>query len=80
LSDGLPYLRHIQPALQRLSEMFPGLRLKVAIRNGTGQPRQFRYRNHAAMGLGLDAGKMRLQNFAIHGRRHGRGRVRCRRK
>ena len=29
LSDGLPYLRHIQPALQRLTEMFPGLRLKV---------------------------------------------------
>src|SRR5438876_8665984 len=29
LSDGLPYLRHIQPALQRLSEMFPGLKLKV---------------------------------------------------
>src|SRR5438552_222127 len=29
LSDGLPYLRYIQPALQRLSEMFPGLKLKV---------------------------------------------------
>lgn len=29
LSDGLPYLRHIQPALHRLSEKFPGLRLKV---------------------------------------------------
>src|SRR5256714_4150542 len=29
LSDGLPYLRHIQPALQRLTEMFPGLKLKV---------------------------------------------------
>src|SRR5438270_95637 len=29
LSDGLPYLRHIQPALERLSEMFPGLKLKV---------------------------------------------------
>jgi glycosyltransferase involved in cell wall biosynthesis len=29
LSDGLPYLRHIQPALQRLGEMFPGLKLKV---------------------------------------------------
>ena len=29
LSDGLPYLRHIQPALQRLSERFPGLKLKV---------------------------------------------------
>lgn len=29
LSDGLPYLRHIQPALQRLSEMFPALKLKV---------------------------------------------------
>src|SRR5712691_4884495 len=29
LSDGLPYLRHIQPALQQLSERFPGLKLKV---------------------------------------------------
>jgi len=29
LSDGLPYLRHIQPALQRLSGRFPGLRLRV---------------------------------------------------
>lgn len=29
LSDGLPYLRHIQPALRRLTELFPGLRLKV---------------------------------------------------
>lgn len=29
LSDGLPYLRHIQPALQRLTELFPNLRLKV---------------------------------------------------
>src|SRR5712691_12153172 len=29
LSDGLPYLRHIQPALQRLTETFPGLKLKV---------------------------------------------------
>jgi glycosyltransferase involved in cell wall biosynthesis len=29
LSDGLPYLRYIQPALQRLSGMFPGLRLRV---------------------------------------------------
>jgi glycosyltransferase involved in cell wall biosynthesis len=29
LSDGLRYLRHIQPALRRLSEKFPGLRLKV---------------------------------------------------
>jgi len=29
LSDGLRYLRHIQPALKRLSEKFPGLRLKV---------------------------------------------------
>ncbi len=29
LSDGLPYLRYIQPALQRLSEKFPGLRLRV---------------------------------------------------
>ena len=29
LSDGLPYLRHIQPALERLSETFPGLKLKV---------------------------------------------------
>jgi glycosyltransferase involved in cell wall biosynthesis len=29
LSDGLRYLQFIQPALQRLSEMFPGLRLKV---------------------------------------------------
>src|SRR5581483_6703632 len=29
LSDGLPYLRHIQPALQRLTEMFPSLKLKV---------------------------------------------------
>ena len=29
LSDGLPYLRHIQPALERLSESFPGLKLKV---------------------------------------------------
>ncbi|MEY2439190.1 MAG: hypothetical protein QOI34_575 [Verrucomicrobiota bacterium] len=29
LSDGLAYLRHIQPALRRLSEDFPGLKLKV---------------------------------------------------
>ncbi len=29
LSDGLRYLRHIQPALRRLSEKFSGLRLKV---------------------------------------------------
>jgi glycosyltransferase involved in cell wall biosynthesis len=29
LSDGLPYLRHIQPALQELSRIFPGLKLKV---------------------------------------------------
>jgi glycosyltransferase involved in cell wall biosynthesis len=29
LSDGLPYLRHIQPALKRLSQKFPGLKLKV---------------------------------------------------
>jgi glycosyltransferase involved in cell wall biosynthesis len=29
LSDGLPYLRHIQPALERLTQRFPGLRLKV---------------------------------------------------
>ena len=29
LSDGLPYLQFIQPALQRLSERFPGLKLKV---------------------------------------------------
>jgi len=29
LSDGLPYLRHIQPALKRLTKLFPGLRLKV---------------------------------------------------
>src|SRR5437868_1502799 len=28
-SDGLPYLRHIRPALERLSETFPGLKLKV---------------------------------------------------
>src|SRR5436305_1223731 len=29
LSDGLPYLRHIHPALQQLSVRFPGLKLKV---------------------------------------------------
>lgn len=29
LSDGLPYLRHIQPALQRLTQRYPGLLLKV---------------------------------------------------
>src|SRR5437763_10215154 len=29
LSDGLPYLRHIQPALKRLTKLFPDLRLKV---------------------------------------------------
>src|SRR3984957_1908778 len=29
LSDGLPYLRHIHPALQQLSARFPGLKLKV---------------------------------------------------
>jgi glycosyltransferase involved in cell wall biosynthesis len=29
LSDGLPYLCHIQPALRRLGELFPGFRLKV---------------------------------------------------
>ena len=27
LSDGLPYLRHIQPALKRLTQRFPGLKL-----------------------------------------------------
>ncbi|MEY2480625.1 MAG: hypothetical protein QOI04_1552 [Verrucomicrobiota bacterium] len=29
LSDGLPYLQEIQPALRRLTERFPGLKLKV---------------------------------------------------
>ncbi len=29
LSDGLPYLQHIRPALRRLTEMFPELKLKV---------------------------------------------------
>jgi glycosyltransferase involved in cell wall biosynthesis len=29
LSDGLPYLRHIKPALQELTARFPGLKLKV---------------------------------------------------
>jgi glycosyltransferase involved in cell wall biosynthesis len=29
LSDGLPYLQHIRPALQTLSGRFPGLKLKV---------------------------------------------------
>lgn len=29
LSDGLPYLRHIQPALKRLTQLFPRLRLRV---------------------------------------------------
>src|SRR6266403_6319865 len=29
LSDGLPYLRHIQPALQQLTGRFPGLKLTV---------------------------------------------------
>lgn len=29
LSDGLPYLEHIQPALRRLTERFPGIKLKV---------------------------------------------------
>jgi glycosyltransferase involved in cell wall biosynthesis len=29
LSNGLPYLRHIQPALQKLTTLFPGLKLKV---------------------------------------------------
>jgi glycosyltransferase involved in cell wall biosynthesis len=29
LSEGLAYLQHIQPALQRLSQRFPGLKLKV---------------------------------------------------
>jgi glycosyltransferase involved in cell wall biosynthesis len=29
LSDGLPYVRHIQPALRRLSQQFPGLKLKI---------------------------------------------------
>src|ERR1700738_1897930 len=29
LSDGLPYLRHVHPALQQLSARFPGLKLKV---------------------------------------------------
>ena len=29
LSDGLPYLRHIQPALKELTKRFPGLKLKV---------------------------------------------------
>jgi glycosyltransferase involved in cell wall biosynthesis len=29
LSDGLAYLRHIQPALRRLSARFPGLKLKI---------------------------------------------------
>jgi glycosyltransferase involved in cell wall biosynthesis len=29
LSDGLPYVQHIQPALRRLSERFPELKLKI---------------------------------------------------
>jgi glycosyltransferase involved in cell wall biosynthesis len=29
LSDGLPYLQHIQPALKRLTKLYPDLRLKV---------------------------------------------------
>ncbi len=29
LSDGLPYLQNIQPALKKLTERFPGLKLKV---------------------------------------------------
>jgi glycosyltransferase involved in cell wall biosynthesis len=29
LSDGLPYLRQIEPALRRLAQNFPGLKLKV---------------------------------------------------
>jgi glycosyltransferase involved in cell wall biosynthesis len=29
LSDGLPYLQHIQPALKRLTKLYPRLRLKV---------------------------------------------------
>jgi glycosyltransferase involved in cell wall biosynthesis len=29
LSDGFVYLRHIQPALQKLTEKFPGLKLRV---------------------------------------------------
>ena len=55
LSDGLPYLRHIQPALQRLSERFPGLKLKVicdkplqlhgvAVENQSSDPRQHFWR------------------------------------
>ena len=52
----------------------------MAIGNRADESCQLRHWNHAAMGLGLDTGKMRLQNFAIHGSRHGRGRVRCRRK
>src|SRR4029077_12802437 len=52
----------------------------MAIGNRAEESCRLRHWNHAAVGLGLDAGKMRLQNFAIHGSRHGRGRVRCRRK
>jgi glycosyltransferase involved in cell wall biosynthesis len=29
LSEGLPYLRHIQPVLQRLTQRFPGFKLRV---------------------------------------------------
>src|SRR5207237_6024399 len=51
----------------------------VATGKRADKSRQLRYWNHAALGLSLDARKMRLQNFAIHRRRHGCGRVGCRR-
>src|SRR5207244_10980723 len=47
----------------------------VAFGNRAGEPGQLRHRNHAAMGLGLDAGPMWSQAFAIHGRGHGCGSI-----
>src|SRR5947207_9093692 len=69
LSDGLPYLRHIQPALQRLSEMFPGLKLKWVWAKPFQLNRLKSEKNHWELGPdktnfpALDMELMRLWNW-----------------
>src|SRR6266404_3255006 len=48
----------------------------MAVGDRAIEPRQLRHRHYAALGLGLDAWQVRLQNPAIHGSWDGRGRVR----
>ena len=94
LSDGLPYLRHIQPALKRLAQRFPGLRLKVIsdkplhLEGVVVENEPWRAETEQAhlssFDIGImplwDARQVRLQDSAIHGRRHRRGRFGCRGK